>query len=447
MRNGITAIFLISLLSSVQAEQQEAWPDELTLEYVLSQSSSEHPQLQIARSLIDEQRALLDETESQTALKSTLSARMRWIDPPEVAIDQSQEDHRLSLFVDKPIYDFGRSSAKLAANQAAILSVEQRYHVVENQHRITLLEAFFDVLLADLAYARDNEDMSMGFVYMDRARQRNELGQLSDIALLKTRSEYQAKRIVRYRSSLAQRTTRAKLANILNRPGHLPSELQEPHLDVLQRSIPDDVEPWLNEAEKNNRVLAAYRLRIEQTNAQLDAAKSSDNPILSGNAQFSQYSRETNSSDRWRAGVLLEVPLTTGGRSQAERAKRRAENVAAYAEYEQQRRDIHQAILEVWGQLQALQVARESARAETEFRELYLDRSRALYEMEVKSDLGDAMVKTTAVRYQLLKTDYTMSLTWARLDALLGRKVFAEYSVASSAKKPSSPSVSVEKAP
>jgi hypothetical protein len=44
----------------------------------------------------------------------------------------------------------------------------------------------------------------------------------------------------------------------------------------------------------------------------------------------------------------------------------------------------------------------------------------------VTSDWGDAMVKTTAVRYQTMKTNFMMALAWARLDALLGRKVFAE---------------------
>jgi outer membrane protein TolC len=436
-------ILLLSLLSTVQAAEQESLPEEIDLGYALSQASADHPQLQIARSQIDGQRALLDETEAQTALQTRLSARLRWIDPPDIAPDQSQDDHSLSLFIDKPLYDFGRSSAKLAADQAGILSVEQRYRDAENQHRLAILAAYFDVMLADLAYARDNEDMSMGYVKMDRAQQRNELGQLSDIELLEARSVYQATRIQRYRSSVAQRTTRAQLANVLNRPGQLPGELQEPELNILKRTIPEDVEAWLAEADKNNRLLAAARLRVEQANAQMAAANSSDNPTLMGTAELSGYSRELGSSDRWRAGVLLDVPLTTGGRSQAERAKRRADGAMARAELEQHRRDIHQAILEIWGELQALKVAREYAQAESEFRELYLDRSRALYELEVTTDLGDAMVRTTAVRYETMKTDYMMSLAWARLDALLGRTVFADYA----AEPSSTPLVPVEKNP
>lgn len=454
---GVVYLILLSMAPTAQAAEQQAqaaeqqnWPDELTLEYALSQASAEHPQLQIASSRIDEQRAALRETEAQTSLQSTLSARLRWVEPPSLAPDQSQDDHLIRLSVNKTLYDFGRSSAKLAADQAAILSVEHRYQAAENQHRLAILTAYFDVILADLAYARDNEDMSMGYVHADRAAQRNELGQLSDIDLMEARSEYEASRVRRYRSSVAQRTTRAQLANVLNRPGQLPGELQQPKLDILQRAIPEDIDAWLAEAEENNVMLAAYRLRVEQANAQLNAAKSSDSPILTGNAEISGYTREMGSYDEWRAGVLLEVPLITGGRGQAERAKRRAEGMAARAELEQYRREVHQAILTAWGELQTLKVARDHAQAETEFRELYLDRSRALYEMEVKSDLGDAMVKTTAIQYEKMKTDFMMSLAWARLDALLGRKVFAEHSASVSSAPSVIPaaasSVQVEKA-
>lgn len=452
-RNWVAAVvvLMLSLFSVVHAAEQETVPEELSLAYALSQSSAEHPQLQIVRSRIDEKRASLRETEAQTSLQSTLSARLRWIDPPDVAVDQSQDDHSLSLYIDKTLYDFGRSSSKVVADQAAIKSVEHRYQDAENQHRIAILAAYFDVLLADLAYARDNEDMSMGYVSMDRARQRNELGQLSDIDLMEARSGYQASRVRRYKSSVAQRTTRAHLANVLNRPGQLPSQLQEPKLDILQRPIPDDVDDWLVEADSNNMLLASYRSRIEQANAQLSAAKSSDNPTLVGKAEFSDYSREAGSNDRWRAGVVFDVPLITGGRGQAERARRRAEGTIVRAELEQLRREIDQAILEVWSELQTMKVAREYAKAETDFRELYLDRSRALYELEVKSDLGDSMVKTTAVRYQTMKTNYMMSLAWARLDALLGRKVFADYPAGPSAEpmsmKPSVSSAPVEKSP
>jgi len=411
-------------------DNPQAWPDELTLERALAASRSAHPQSVIGEANIQKEQARIETVNAQTGLQSQLSTRLRWIDPPAIALDQTQGDHLLQLTIDKPLYDFGRSSAQLAAGQAALASARQQHRAAENQYRVTILSAYFDVLLADMAYARDNEGMSMAYVRFDRAQQRNELGQLSDIALMEKNSEYQATRVQRYRSSMAQRSTRAQLANILNRPGQLPNELSEPKLEILQRSIPEEIGAWVKEAEIGNVLLLTFRLRVKEAQEQLSAANASDNPLLVGNAEVSRFSRETAGRDNWRAGVSLHVPLTTGGRRQAESAKFRAELTKRRAQLEQYKRDMSQSILELWGELQALKVAREYAQSETEFRDLYLDRSRALYEMEVNSDLGDAMVKTTAVRYQTQKTNFMMALTWARLDALLGRRVFSEHTPA-----------------
>lgn len=56
-----------------------------------------------------------------------------------------------------------------------------------------------------------------------------------------------------------------------------------------------------------------------------------------------------------------------------------------------------------------------------DYRELYLDRSRALYELEVKTDLGDAMTEISAVRLDMAQAEFDWMMTQARLKALAGR--------------------------
>ena len=61
-----------------------------------------------------------------------------------------------------------------------------------------------------------------------------------------------------------------------------------------------------------------------------------------------------------------------------------------------------------------------------DYRELYLDRSRALYEMEVRTDLGDAMVQMSAVRLDRARAVFDWMLTRAQLAALSGGLIDAE---------------------
>ena len=58
-----------------------------------------------------------------------------------------------------------------------------------------------------------------------------------------------------------------------------------------------------------------------------------------------------------------------------------------------------------------------------DYRELYLDRSRALYELEVKTDLGDAMTEITAVNLDRARAEFAWLMTLAELDALRGRLI------------------------
>jgi outer membrane protein TolC len=415
----------VCLLWPVLACAEETpWPEVLTLDYALSQASADHPSIQVANAAVTQAQAAQSQTEAQYGVQSRINARLRWVDPPEIAPDQSRGDHRLSLFINKRLYDFGLTRAQSAASIAEVMGQEQRLQEARNQQRIDIMAAYFDVLVADLTNARDEEEMSVTFIRADRAQDRNELGQLSDIDLLEARSIYQESRVRRYQSAALQRTTRAHLANVLNRPGQLPSELAMPELVSLQREVPTEVAQWQQRAEAQNPLLVALQARVERAKQNLEAARAFDNPVIDGVVEVSEYARDMGGYDNWRAGILINVPLTTGGRAQAERARRRAELEQATAELEQQRRQIQQAVLETWSELQTLKIERDRARALSEFRELYLDRSRALYELEVKSDLGDAMTRTSEARLQSKRVEFATALAWARLDALLGRTVY-----------------------
>jgi len=419
--NYIPSFLLFFTLPWLAWAEDAPWSEPLTLEFALGLASSDHPQLQIAAAELERARAEQSLVEADNGLTATLSARLRWVDPPAVAIDQSQDDHQLSLSVNKPLYDFGRTAARETATQAAFDGRELVYRDAVDRHRLAIMAAFFDVLLADQAYARDTEEMSMTYVRSDRAQQRNELGQLSDIELMESRSLFQASRVRQAQSAAAQRTTRAHLANLLNHPEHLPSDLAQPQLDFSQRSIPEEVDAWFAQIEQTNPVLLALKAQQKSAQAQLNLARATDNPLLAGQVEVADYSRISGNHDSWRAGVTLDVPLFDGGRSGALVAERRAELHQVRASLEQQRRDLRQRLLETWTELQTLKVDQQRLAAEQQYRDLYLDRSRALYELEVATDFGDSMVRMTALRYRIMKMQFSTALAWARVDALLGQ--------------------------
>jgi len=410
----------VLLLGTAPVQAVEPLPEPLTLDYALSLAETSHPDLLSKKADEASTEADLMQSESDNAVSVSVEGRARWVKPPSIADDESvTDDHKLSLFVRKPLYDFGRSDAREEAARQAQAGSRQRYQSALQERRVTIMRAFFDVLLADMEYARDNEAMSIAYIALDRMRNRQELGQASDITVFELEDEYQQARTQVNLSENRQRATRAKLANVLGRPGMLPSDLQRPSLDYHKRKLPD-YEKLVSLALENNPQILALQSELSAAQKQVEAARASGGPRLDGELEASSYSRELGSSDRYRAGVTLEIPLYTGGRVDAAVAKAQSEVYRIQASLDKARYDLRQQVLDIWLELQNLKLKRDRAYSQTDYRELYLDRSRANYEMEFKADLGDAMVRLSEAQLGLAKNTYDFAIAWEQLLTLVG---------------------------
>ena len=429
-------LLFVSSGTSLAAEQEQPGlsplPEPLTLDYALSQVNITHPDLQVTEAAIKAAQAEQQLVESDTGIKSRIIGRLRWVEPPSFNPDRTHDDHRVGILVDKKLYDFGRTSSRLQAVQQNIESQQILYEDTRQQRRIEIMQRYFDVVLADLQFYQFNEAMAVAFVELDKRRDRNELGQVSDIQVLEQEAEYQRIRKLRFQSQNRQRLTRARLAYVLGRPGQLPDIVSRPeNLPQLLRSLPE-VELLQAQAMEKSSLLRALRAQIAAGQAQLAAARAGDNPVLYGNAQANAYSKERANYDKWRVGVQLEVPLTTGGRVDADAAKQQAELYRLQAELTASEEQIKQTVLELWLELDALLIQREQMQAQQNYRELSLDRSRALYELEVRTNLGDSMVRVTEAERHAVLTDFNIALAWEKMDVLTGGDVMSPDAVETS---------------
>ena len=110
---------------------------------------------------------------------------------------------------------------------------------------------FLRVKAPALEQARDNEAMAIAYVRLDRARNRHELGQTSDLSLLELESGYQALLRRQKASQARQRATRSRLALVLNHPEQLPAELEYPVLKGSGREL-GEVEDLVSRALSDN---------------------------------------------------------------------------------------------------------------------------------------------------------------------------------------------------
>lgn len=222
--------------------------------------------------------------------------------------------------------------------------------------QLEIMQRFFDVLLADASAVRDNENMAIYYIPLDRARTRHELKEVSDLTVAELDAAYQEVRQQAAASAASQQLARALLAQSLNSPQKLPNELTPPPATDFPKELPD-------------------------TNTLLEAS-------LKDNPWFKERHTAASADER----AVLEMEL-------------------------------RQQILELLLRLDVFKVAAERNQADSTWSDYYLERSRTLYEQEVKSDLGDAMTRQSKVKLQQQQIQYCQALAWAQLNALQGKPI------------------------
>lgn len=404
---------------AVAAAQPEPLPEPLTLGAALRLAMPDHPELRAARARVAAGEAAVRQAAAADDLRAGVEAGMRWIEPYDEARFHQNDDHRLALVVRKRLWDFGYTAARTEAAELRADALRARLTGAAQHRALAVMERFLDVILADLRYARDTEAMAVAFVDLDKRRERHALGQASDLELLEQESVYQQLRRQRAASQAARRATRAALAEALGRPGELSADLILPELPGNRRPLPD-LAALQARALEGNAGLEALRARVASARQALAAARRAHGPRIHGELEAGTYSRRLSSRTPVAAGLVLDLPLYLGDRVEAQAARARAELAEAEAELAAGEAEVRQAVLEHWLALESLALQREAVLARADYRELELDRSRALYELEVRADLGDAMVQSTAARLARVRTEVEAALAWARLDALVG---------------------------
>ncbi len=423
------AVFLLGIAGGGNAA--EVLPHPLSLEHVLSLSDEPSAAILEAGANLELSEAERDLALAMNGINVGFRGRLKLRQPQFDTSSYSRHDHRAGLVMSKRLYDFGRSEHHLAAAKAAGESARHEMLEARQYRRIELMNAFFAVILADLEFARENEAMAGGFIRFDRARQRAALGQTSDVEVLRLEVEYEKIRTRRFSAENAQRASRSRLALELNRPGDLPQDLLRPELGGLKRSVPE-FEELESTVLANNAGLRKSRAKLAAARARIGAAKAQDNPSINGEISAGIQSRESSSANYVSGALVLEVPLATGGRVEAGIRRREAEYTRARAQLLRDELAVRQLLLETWLELGALHNALRDGRVTEDYREIYLDRSRALYELNVRSDLGNAMVETSQARLETARSEFALAVAWATIDALAGvspeeitRRVFA----------------------
>ena len=415
MRRLLSASLLLAAAASAPAAEKP-----LTLEEALASVEAAHPLMQAAQADLD--LALADEKFAGSSNDATLTAEaVLRQGRPTTGDDDWLDDNVGRLVLRKTLLDFGRQSGQVAAARQEVNARQLALMDTRDARRIDIMARFFDVMLADLRYGAENEFMAVFYVRWDDSKKRYDLGELTPSQLAELEARYQDQREKRNRSLMAQRTTRQKLANSLNQPGKLPSVLAPPQLKQNDLPLPT-YEDMLPLALESNRKLLALQSQLNAVASRSDAIRAGRAPTLDVEVIAGDYSRDTTTRDRVSGALILNWPIYQGERIDGRLARQIAERTRLEAQAEQYRRDLAESLLETLQEIEWLRnSARPAAKVQIDYRDKVLDRARAEYELEMRTNLGMTMAETQASAIRASEVEYRLALALARLEALVGR--------------------------
>lgn len=420
---SLAACLLLSFHLSFSPAAESTKP--LTFAEVLAAADTNHPDLDVIEAERD--AAVADELAAGSRRDASLNVEgILRSGKPTTGNGGFSEDNSLRLTGRKPLYDFGRTGAAEAAAKLETAARDANLLDARAARRLDVMARYFDVLLADQQYAADNEYMAVAYVTFDNAKDRFKLGQISAAEVAELEHRYQEALVKRNASQVQQRVARSQLANAMNRPGQLPVDLEDPPLPGNNRALAE-YEALLPIMLENNPRLAAQSRLLGAAQQRLEGVRAENRPMLDAEVEAADYSRTATTRDRLRAGVVLNWPLYQGSRTDARIAREQAQFHKLQAGYDKLKMLLSQALLENWLEIEQLQkTVRGAAKKQTEYRDLALEKRRAIYELELKTNLGDSMAATVEARLRERRVEYQLALAFARLEALLGKPLEAK---------------------
>lgn len=412
-------------ISLVAQAQTEPLPDPLTLDYVLDLPAKMDPDFVRKQALRLQAESKRNLVQAEDGLELNLLGRFG---QREFA-DETQDYHLGALHLGVPLFDFGRTDKAYQAWLLNEQAEQAQMQAAQKAFRLRLMQAYFNVLLADLKYRVENEAMAIAYVTLDKVRENYELKRVSDAELYQHEVEYQKAFVKRQKAQADLRRSRMLLANIMGRPDGVINKLTIPDLPKLPEKLLA-VEDYLQLAVDQNPQLKAVRKMWDASGYRIEQAKAGKMPQIRADAWVGQLSSYPQVREgHWHAEVSIKMPLYDAGltksKVEAERAKRQQVQADLMA-LEQQ---VRETVTNLYFELNLLNVEAESVKTAQTFAEYNLDLKRGLYENELQADLGNAMVLISQSDYDKLAFDLKKTLLWAQMQQATGVDDLADYVV------------------
>ncbi len=346
------------------------------------------------------------------------------VDRAAPGADSSLNDGHATLRLTHPLYDFGRKKAAKAEAQLGVDIAQHRLNYIRAQKQVEIMRRFFDVLIADLDYGVKNEKMTLAFLRYNRYQEELDMYDAhAEVDVLNLETNYREQFVIRQEANYDRLNARRNLGLELGFTDYIPRDLESPDLSAyVERAVPEFNE-LLEDILMNNYAMKLAQLYLDKAILAADVSDSKYQPQLDAVLEAKHWEQKTGSRNAASVGLHFKLPLAAGDMRKRDRRMSELAIERARAELVEVEHSIRKRAFELWKALTLNHVNLNAAEVRLNFRDQYMDRARTLYELEERSDLGDAQAEQLRALLEKDKVHFNLTLTWSEIDALMGKPI------------------------
>lgn len=293
------------------------------------------------------------------------------------------------------------------------------------ERKILVMRAFFDTNLATLYRQYILEQLAMDAIYYNRSKDFYPYGRTSDVELLEKETNMLLSSAKNYNAEENIYNNKSRLANLLELDVKQMPELERPNLQAyFEKKVLDNAK-LLELALKNDPKMEQYNQKMQFLNRKLANLKNDYDIQVGSIAMYGNEPQKTigDENNRWEARLTLRVPFYDGEKNSNEMQAIQISKNKLQIATDKYKTELSLKIDDLVSKLNYLKRLEKAYKVQFDYRNLYLEKSRIDYDLNRKSDLGDAMVQLSKAEYELEKNRYDFVITYETLNLLVGENL------------------------
>lgn len=293
------------------------------------------------------------------------------------------------------------------------------------ERKILVMRAFFDTNLATLYRQYILEQLAMDAIYYNRSKDFYPYGRTSDVELLEKETNMLLSSAKNYNAEENIYNNKSRLANLLELDVKQIPELERPNLQAYFEKKVFDNAKLLELALKNDPKMEQYNQKMQFLNRKLANLKNDYDIQVGSIAMYGNEPQKTigDENNRWEARLTLRVPFYDGEKNSNEMQATQISKNKLQIATDKYKTELSLKIDDLVSKLNYLKRLEKAYKVQFDYRNLYLEKSRIDYDLNRKSDLGDAMVQLSKAEYELEKNRYDFVITYETLNLLVGENL------------------------